>query len=266
VRRTALAMFPSLDLAAEGVTALFATGALPVTLEIMDRTSLEITERTLGFPLKPEHQAMLLVEADGNDEGSVRAEVEAMAAALGEAGASHLQVARDEAERDALWRARRSVASALGSQAPSRLGEDIVVPRSQIPEMIRRVQAISQEHGFRIAVFGHAGDGNLHPNFLFDLANEGELQRLEVAASKIFRAAIELGGTLSGEHGIGSLKREFMEDAVGKDALGLMRGIKRLIDPNGIMNPHKLFPSEGFSTERSGFLTTLPTLGNATPG
>ena len=266
VRRTALAIFPSLDLAAAGVTALFAAGALPVTLEIMDRTSLEITERMLGFPLKQEHQAMLLVETDGNDEGSVLAEVEAIAAALGTVGASHLQVARDEAERDALWRARRSVAGALGSLAPDRLGEDIVVPRSQIPEMIRRVQEIAQEHGFRIAVFGHAGDGNLHPNFLFDLKNAGELQRLEAAAAAIFRAAIDLGGTLSGEHGIGSLKREFMEEAVGADVLGLMRGLKRLIDPNGILNPHKIFPSDGMPADQNGFLTTLPTLQNATPG
>ena len=265
-RRTARALFPSLDIASEGVTALLASVALPVTLEIMDRTTLEVVESSIGFPLDDSHQAMLIVEADGNDEASVVNEIESMAAALAESGASQVQVARTDEERDALWRARRAVSGALGSQAPNKLGEDIVVPRSQIPELVRRVQAISQEHGFRIAVFGHAGDGNLHPNFLFDMKREGELERLEAAAAAVFRAAVELGGTLSGEHGIGTLKREFLEDAVGSEPLKIMRSVKALLDPNNILNPHKLFPSEDAPNDHTGFLTTLPTLNDATPG
>ena len=264
-RRTALGLFPSLDVASEAVTALLRVGGLPVTLELMDRTSLEVARDHLGFPLEAGHQAMLLVEADGNDERSVRAEVESMAGAMAESGASRVQVARDEAERDALWQARRSVSGALGQRAPNRLGEDVVVPRSRIPEMVRRVGQIADEHGFPIAVFGHAGDGNLHPNFLFDARREGELKRLEAAAAAVFREAIALGGTLSGEHGIGTLKREFMEEAVGPEALGLMRRIKSLLDPNGILNPHKVFPTAGAGIG-DGFLSTLPTLGNSTPG
>jgi glycolate oxidase len=265
-QRTARAIFPSLDVASEGVTALLSGVALPVTLEIMDRTTLEVVGDSLGFPLEPQHQAMLIVEADGNDETAVAHEIEAMAAALAESGATQVQVARTDAERDALWRARRAVSGALGREAPNKLGEDIVVPRSQIPEIVRRVQAISAKHGFKIAVFGHAGDGNLHPNFLFDVKRPGELERLEAAAADIFRTAIDLGGALSGEHGIGTLKREFMEDAVGPAPLALMRQIKALLDPKGILNPHKLFPTEGAPLDRSGFLTALPTLNNATPG
>ena len=262
-RRTAVGLFPSLETASEAVTALLRAGGLPVTLELMDRTSLEITQEQLGFPLEADHQAMLLVEADGYDDRSVRAEIESMTGAMAESGASQVKVARDESERDALWRARRSVSGALGQRAPNRLGEDVVTPRSRIPEMIRRVQAISNEHGFPIAVFGHAGDGNLHPNFLFDAKQEGELERLEAAAAAVFREAIALGGTLSGEHGIGALKREFMEEAVGSEALELMRRIKSLLDPNRILNPDKVFPATGAAR---GFLSTLPTLRDSTPG
>jgi glycolate oxidase len=265
-RRTAAGFFPSLDVASEAVTGLLLAGGLPVTLEMMDRTSLEITEEALGFPLAAEHQAMLLVEVDGNHQHAVGAEIEAMAEAMAENGASYVRVARDDSERERLWRARRSVSRELGQRAPSRLGEDIVVPRSRIPEMVRRVGEISREHGFPIAVFGHAGDGNLHPSFLFDMDREGELGRLEVAAAAVFRAAMDLGGTLSGEHGIGTLKREFMEEAVGRDALELMRQVKALLDPRGILNPHKIFPSNPDSTgSLDGFLTALPTLRNATP-
>ncbi len=262
-RRTAVGLFGSLEMASEAVAALLRAGGTPVTLELMDRTSMEITQDQLGFDLVAEHQAMLLVEADGNDDLSVRAEIESMAGAMAESGASRVQVARDEAEREAVWRGRRSVSGALGQRAPNRLGEDVVVPRSRIPEMIRRVQEISREHGFPIAVFGHAGDGNLHPNFLFDAKREGELERLEGAAAAVFREAIALGGTLSGEHGIGTLKREFMEEAVGPEALEVMRRIKSVLDPNGILNPHKVFPTAG--TGR-GFLSTLPTLQDSTPG
>ena len=266
-RRTVVGFFPSLEIASEAVTALLVTGVWPVTIEIMDRTSLEITEETLGFALEPEHQAMLLVEADGNNEGAVGNEIEAMAKAMADSGASRVRLARNETERDSLWRARRSVSGALGQLAPSRLGEDIVVPRARIPEMILRIGEISKEYGFPIAVFGHAGDGNLHPTFLFDLKKEGDLPRLERAAASVFREAIELGGTISGEHGIGTLKREFMEEAVGPDALELMRQIKGLFDPKGIMNPHKIFPTgPGGSAAVDNFLTSLPTLGDATVG
>jgi glycolate oxidase len=133
--------------------------------------------------------------------------------------------------------------------------------------MILRIGEISKEYGFPIAVFGHAGDGNLHPTFLFDLEKEGDLPRIERAAATVFREAIELGGTISGEHGIGTLKREFMEETVGPDALELMRLIKGVFDPKGILNPHKIFPTgPGGSGAVDSFLRNLSTLGDAAVG
>ncbi len=259
-RRTAVGFFHTLESASEAVTALFVTGVWPVTIEIMDRTSLEITQETLGFTLEPEQQAMLLVEADGSDGGAVGAEIEVMAESMVESGASRVLLARNEEERNSLWRARRSVEGALGQRSPNRLGEDVVVPRARIPEMMRRIGEISKEHGIPFAVFGHAGDGNLHPYFLFDLNKDGDLSRLERAAAAVFREAIELGGTISGEHGIGTLKREFLEEAVGPNALDLMRQFKSVLDPKGILNPHKIFPTgPNGPAGTEGFLTNLPT-------
>jgi len=139
------------------------------------------------------------------------------------------------------------------------------VPRSEVPEMVRRVRQISAEVDLPIAVFGHAGDGNLHPNVLFDRRNPGEMERVEQAAAAIFRAALALGGTLSGEHGIGSLKKEFLEEDLGPVAVGLMRGIKQVFDPHGLFSPHKVFPESGGSA-RADFLRALPSLDGWTPG
>jgi glycolate oxidase len=125
---------------------------------------------------------------------------------------------------------------------PNKLGEDIVVPRSQIPEMIRRINQISKQFGLPIAVFGHAGDGNLHPNILFDQQRAGERELVQQAAAAIFQAALELGGTLSGEHGIGLLKREYLSQALEENVIDMMKGIKQLFDPTGLLNPGKIFP------------------------
>jgi glycolate oxidase len=131
--------------------------------------------------------------------------------------------------------------------------------------MVRRIEQIAAHHGLPIAVFGHAGDGNLHPNILFDRRLDGELARVERAAADIFMAALELGGTLSGEHGIGSLKREFLEDDLGTDAVAVMRAIKQALDPKGLLNPHKVFPERPGGAHED-FLRALPTLEGWTPG
>jgi glycolate oxidase len=207
---------------------------------------------------------MLVLEQDGNDPAAVQAEVERMAAICRAQGATDVAVARTPAERDQLWAARRAVSAALGRIRPNKLGEDIVVPRSQIPAMVRRIGEISERHGLPIVVFGHAGDGNLHPNILFDRRVPGELERVERAAADIFTAALELGGTLSGEHGIGSLKREFLADDLGVPAVEVMRRIKAALDPHGLLNPHKVFPEGGATHD--DFLRVLPTLDGRTPG
>ena len=265
-RCTAAAYFPSLDQAAQAVTSIMAAGILPATLEMMDQTTINVVEDYLQIGLPREAEAMLILEQDGNEAGAVLKEVERMGAVCRDCGAVDVRVAADAAAREQIWQARRAVSGALGRVRPNKLGEDIVVPRSEIPAMVRRIGAVAAETGLPIAVFGHAGDGNLHPNILFDRRQPGEWERVERAAGAIFRAALELGGTLSGEHGIGTLKREFLEDDLGVDAVQIMRGIKQLLDPKGLLNPHKIFPEAGGDPSRTGFLSTLPALEGLTPG
>jgi glycolate oxidase len=265
VRATASALFDSLDDASRAVTAVMAAGVLPAALEMIDHTSLNLVEDFLQIGLPRQAEAMLLLEADGPDEATVQSEIERIAAVCRAEGAGEVSLATSAAEREALWRARRSVSPALGRARPNKLGEDIVVPRSEIPAMVRRIGEISQQHGLPIPVFGHAGDGNLHPNILFDKSRPGELERVEAAAADIFRAALALGGTLSGEHGIGTLKREFLQDDLGEVAVWAMEQLKRAFDPHGILNHGKVFPQQD-DPARSGFLTALPTLEGLTPG
>jgi glycolate oxidase len=144
-----------------------------------------------------------------------------------------------------MWSARRAISPSLARRRPNKLGEDIAVPRSAIPELTRRVRAIAATYALEIPLFGHIGDGNLHPNILCNRRDPEEMGRVTAAAREIFETAVALGGTLSGEHGIGLLKKQFMELDLGADAIALMRRIKDAIDPNGIMNPGKVFPDPG---------------------
>jgi glycolate oxidase len=262
-RVTALAVFGQLDQASQAVSRIMGSGILPATLELMDGTTINVVEDFLHIGLPRHAAALLLLEQDGADEAVARADVERMGEICRALGASDIQVATSAAERDKLWQARRSVSAALGRLRPNKLGEDVVVPKSEIPAMIAAVGEIAARYDLPIPVFGHAGDGNLHPNILFDLRDVDEVQRVEFAARDIFRAAIRLGGTLSGEHGVGTLKREFLEEAQGSLAVSLSRSIKAVFDPFGLLNPGKVFP-----TGRGivGFLSDLPTLEGSTPG
>ena len=262
-RVTAVASFPALAQASQAVSRIMGSGILPATLELMDGTTINVVEDFLNAGLPRQAQAMLLLEQDGGDEGVARADVERMAEICRSLGAESVTVATSSKERDQLWLARRSVSAALGRLRPNKLGEDIVVPKSAIPEMVSAVREIAARYELPIPVFGHAGDGNLHPNILFDLRDPDEVRRVECAARDIFRAAIRLGGTLSGEHGIGTLKREFLAEAQGTLAVDLSRAIKRTLDPDNLLNPGKIFPS-GRGTD--GFLADLPTLSGVTPG
>ena len=261
-RVTAVAIFDQLALASQAVSRIMGSGILPATLELMDGTTINVVEDYLQVGLPRHAQALLLLEQDGADEAVARAEVERMAEICRALGAEQVQVAASAAERDKLWQARRSVSAALGRLRPNKLGEDIVVPKSEIPAMIAAVGEIAATYGLPIPVFGHAGDGNLHPNILFDLRDPAEVQRVEHAARDIFRAALRLGGTLSGEHGVGTLKREFLEEAQGPLAVSLARSIKAAFDPRGLLNPGKMFPTGPGGLKAS--LSDLPTLEGST--
>ena len=240
--RTVLAEFPALDDAAHTVNAVLAAGFVPVTLELMDETAIACVEEALHLGLALDVEAILLIEADGSDESAVIREIEAIAEICKESGARLVKFARDEAERSSLWKARRSVSPALARKAPNKLGEDITVPRSAIPEAIRRLKALSIKYGLPIVIFGHAGDGNLHPNILFDKRDPEQWSKVVMMVSEEFNLALELGGTLSGEHGVGLLKRPYLQQALGPVSIGIQKRIKRALDPQNILNPGKIFP------------------------
>jgi glycolate oxidase len=242
--RTALAIFDRLDDASHAVNAVLLAGIVPATLELMDETAIACIEEAMNLGLPLDKEAILIIECDGNDEAGVLREIEQVAHACRESGASDVQVARDEEERAELWRARRSVSPSLARKAPNKLGEDISVPRSEIPAAVRRIKDISRRYDLPIVVFGHAGDGNLHPNILFDRRDEEQWERVQKIVGEIFATAVELGGTLSGEHGVGVLKRAYLESALGADSIEVQERVKRALDPKGILCPGKIFPQD----------------------
>jgi glycolate oxidase subunit GlcD len=238
-RRTALAFFDRLDDACATVEAIMASGLLPAGLELMDDTSIRVVEDAMSLGLPRDAEALLLMLADGEPE-EVEWESQRLAELAQRGGARSVQIAASASEEANFWKARRSVSPAFARVRPNKLGEDICVPLPQIAATVRRVKAISQHYGLPIPVFGHAGDGNLHPNILFDKRDAEEMARAWQAAEAIFEAALDAGGTLSGEHGIGTLKRPFMAAALGAEVLEMQRAIKARLDPYGILNPGKV--------------------------
>jgi glycolate oxidase len=241
-KRTALAIFDDIAQASHAVNDILLAGVLPSTLEIVDETAIHCVEEYMQMGLDCTADAMLLAETDGDPEIADR-QIEIVGQVCSKAGAKEVQIAQNEVESDDLWRARRSISPSLGRVRPNKLGEDVVVPRSAIPAMVVRIKKISHKYDLPIVIFGHAGDGNLHPNILFDKRDAQEVERVEAAVGELFGAAVELGGTLSGEHGVGALKRPYLEMALGPLAVEVMSGIKRALDPKGILNPGKVLPA-----------------------
>jgi glycolate oxidase len=240
-KRTGLAIFADIAQASKAVNAILLAGVLPATLEIIDETAINCVEEHLHLGLDCTAEAMLIVETDGDDESATR-EIETVAQVCREAQAREVTIARNATESDELWLARRSVSPSLGRVRPNKLGEDIVVPRSAIPQMVIRIKEISLKYDLPIVIFGHAGDGNLHPNILFDRRDQDEWHRVEAAVGELFESAVALGGTLSGEHGVGTLKLPYLEMALGPLAVDVMHSIKDALDPRGILNPGKVLP------------------------
>jgi glycolate oxidase len=225
---------------------ILASGITPLVTELMDHTVIRAVDdfqshRAAGVRLPLDAEALLLVAVDGQRD-QVERDIDVSAGVLQASGASEVRRARDAVEAEALWQARRSVSPALIRSAHDRLGEDIVVPRGQIPRMVERIRHIAADHELTIAVYGHIGDGNLHPSILCDRRDATMMKRVESAAGAIFDAAIELGGSITGEHGVGLIKLGHVPRSVDPAALEAMRAIKRIFDPNGIMNPGKKLP------------------------
>ena len=235
-RATAMVGYHSIEAAARAVPRLLGSGHFPTAIEIIDRRSLEMVRKHLPAGFDTGLGAALIVEQDGNDREHVDSSLLEIVELLD--GVEN-RVAQSEAEREKIWKARRSFGHVLMAMRKNFFAEDVAVPISQIPEMVRRVERIAAETGLEIGVIGHAGDGNLHPTILFSDEQRPLVGR---AAARIFRDAVELGGSISAEHGLGALKRDYAELEHGPDAMELMRSIKALLDPKGILNPHKVFP------------------------
>jgi len=243
--RAALAVFDRIEDAAEATTAVMSSGILPSAIELLDNLTMRCVEANnpIGLPLDAD--AILIFGVDGNYENVLAEELATIDRIAREHHARDVSVARSDAESERLWTARRSISPALARRRPNKLGEDVCVPPRAITSLVRRVREIAATYALPIPLFGHIGDGNLHPNILCDKTDSEEMTRVAGAARAIFEATVELGGTLSGEHGIGLLKKQFMELDLGPDAIAVMRKIKDALDPLGIMNPGKVFPDPG---------------------
>jgi len=240
--RTLLAVFDRMDDATQAVVDITAAGIVPAALEMMDRTTIEAVERGSAVGLPRDAEAVLLVEAEGVREHTERAVRMAQEACV-RAGARQVRAARDEQERAALWKGRKGAFGALGTLAPNYYVMDGVVPRSRLPETMRAVAEIGARYGVRVANVFHAGDGNLHPNILFDIRIPGELERVIAAGAEILKACVAVGGSLTGEHGIGLEKREYMEWLFTAADLEAMARVRLAFDPRRMFNPGKVFPT-----------------------
>lgn len=238
---TAMAVFPKLIDASVAVTKILEAGIVPVAMEVMDDTTIATVEahKKMGLPLDVE--AILIIETDGDPELAQR-DIEEIGHICWQNGARDVRVTDDPKEGAALMAARKAVSPSLARRRPNKLGEDITVPRSAIPEAVRRIKEVSRRFNLPIPIFGHIGDGNLHPNILFDRSDPEEFARVEQAAEALFEIAMSLGGVLSGEHGVGLLKRDYAEQNLGPVAIDVMRAIKRTLDSKGILNPGKVLP------------------------
>ena len=239
-RRVLRALYRDVDSAAQAVSRLMAQPVTPSMLEFMDADCVRLARETGGIAL-PDAGALLMIEADGDSDALVGALAGLRRAAMGE-GCLEVLEAADAAQADALWAARKALSPALRSLASGKINEDVVVPVSRIPDLVHGVGAIACRQGLRIVCFGHAGNGNLHVNILYDDTDTAQRATAAAALSEVFALTLSLGGQLSGEHGIGLAKRDFMAQALEPATLEAMRAIKRVFDPDGILNPGKVLP------------------------
>jgi glycolate oxidase len=239
-KKTMVATFSRMDQAAEAVSAIIAAQIIPCTLEFLDRMTIRCVEdyAKIGLPLDCE--ALLLMETDGHP-AVVAEEAAQMEKCCRNCGCMEVRVAKDDAEAARLASARRSAFSALARVSPTTILEDATVPRSELAKMIRFVEATAKKYNLRVGTFGHMGDGNLHPTFLTDERNKEEMHRVEEAFKEIFDEAIRLGGTITGEHGVGLAKKSFLPKFLGDAQMRVLRELRKVLDPNGILNPGKMF-------------------------
>jgi glycolate oxidase len=259
--KTVLAPFASIDAASETVSSIIAAGIIPAALEMLDEAMVRAINAGTGAGYPDGAAAVLLIEVDG-PAAEVAVEADRIATICRRHGALDVRVARDEAERALLWKGRKEAAGAVGRLAPAYLLQDAVVPRSKLPVIMREMSAIAARHGVLIANVFHAGDGNLHPLICYDDRNGDELERAKRANEELLAACIALGGSVTGEHGVGADKAKNLPLQYADADLNFMYGARRVFDPDQIMNPTKLLPSHPACGE--GFRPVRPTLPDGT--
>ena len=238
-RKAMVAVYDTIDQASETVAAIISSRIVPATLEILDNFTIRAVEAYSKAGLPIDAAALLLIEVDGHPV-VVEEEAEKVKILCKKMGAVNIKMASDDQERDRIWAARRSALSALAKLKPTIVLEDATVPRSRIPDMVKALQQISKDFKISIGTFGHAGDGNLHPTILTDKRDTQEWHRVEQAIEQIFDKALEMGGTLSGEHGTGIAKAPFLKKEIGASSIEFSKKLRRALDPNGILNPGKI--------------------------
>ena len=237
---TVRANFRSMEAACKVLTKFTPEGLLPMAMEVIDKFCIEAVEDNFAFGLSREANAILLVAVDGSAE-EVERNAGTIERVIAENGGFDVVRARTKEEEDKLWDVRRAISPSLMRYGTLKINEDVVVPRSRVPELVAGVEAIGKRHNIFVANFGHAGDGNIHVNFVVDRDNADEVARARQCVAETFRLSVELEGTISGEHGIGYVKAPYLDYAVDEPTLEIMKGIKKLFDPKGILNPGKMF-------------------------
>ncbi len=240
-KKTMLAFYGDAADAVRTVTGLVRSRVVPTTLEFLDRVCIECVRDAMGMAIPEGAAALLLMEVDG-DEGLVERDAERVREAALAGGAIRFQEARTTEEAERLWEARRNVSPSLQTLRPGKVSEDVVVPRNRLPDLIALLGALSETHGQPIAAFGHAGDGNIHVHVLLDPDRPEERAAVDRIVLALFRGVIDMGGTLSGEHGVGITKAPYLGLELSQTVQGLMRRLKQAFDPNDILNPGKIFP------------------------
>ncbi|TSK06816.1 MAG: FAD-binding protein [Geobacter sp.] len=240
-KKTMLTVFDSIDGAARAVSTIIKNKIIPTTLEFMDHATLTCVERRFNLGMPDSARAVLLIEVDG-DRDLIEKQAGEIHKLIEPLGLVQFRVAKDAAESEELWKVRRLVSPSLRDVNPDKFNEDIVVPRSKVPDVIRRIEVIQQRYDIPIVNFGHAGDGNIHVNIMIDKSVPGQLEKAHEAIKEVFQAALDLGGTMSGEHGVGLAKQPYIPMELNAEQITAMKAIKSALDPNNILNPGKMLP------------------------
>jgi glycolate oxidase len=239
-KKTMLVQFETIDGAAKSVSAIIGAKIIPTTLEFMDAATIDCIRGASSIPLPENCRAILIIEVDG-DARLLDRQVEHILGIIQPFGILHTKIAQTDEESEEIWQVRRIVSPSLRKVNPDKFNEDIVVPRSKVPDMIRALEKISMDYGVPIVNFGHAGDGNIHVNVMVDLKEEGMPEKIDRVMDEVFGAAIRLRGAISGEHGIGTSKAKYLNMELNIETITYMQRIKAALDPNNILNPGKIF-------------------------